>query len=148
LNVIRIDVPPLRERREDIPTLVDHFIQKFSTPGRRIAGLTDRALATLTSYHWPGNVRELENTIERAALLGSGERITELDLPPQLFARAAMESSLQEALARRHTLRDLEREYIKRVLESTGGNKTETAHILGVDRTTLYRKIEEMKEGE
>ncbi|MBI2999370.1 MAG: sigma-54-dependent Fis family transcriptional regulator [Deltaproteobacteria bacterium] len=146
LNVIRVDLPPLRERLEDIPLLADHFLQKFSGKARRkIAGITEDALAALVSYPWPGNVRELEHTIERAVLLGKGEQINVTDLPPQLLARSNRAVSLGEAIARGYTLKDLEREYIKKVLEATGENKTEAATILGVDRTTLYRKLEELK---
>lgn len=145
LNVIRIDLPPLRERREDIPLLVEHFIQKFSDKARRnIKGITEEALSALLSYRWPGNVRELEHAIERAVLLGRGEKIDVADLPPELAAGNDKEASLAMALARGYTLRDLEREYIKKVLDATGGNKTEAAKILGVDRTTLYRKLEEL----
>jgi len=146
LNVIRIDLPPLRERPEDIPLLTEHFLQKFSgTARRKISGITADALAVLVSYSWPGNVRELEHTIERAVLLGKGEQIDVTDLPPQLLARSSQAVSLGEAIARGYTLKDLEREYIKKVLEVTGENKTEAATILGVDRTTLYRKLEERK---
>ena len=146
LNVIRIDLPPLRERAEDIPLLIDHFIQKFSDKAnRKLTGITEEVLVALLNYHWPGNVRELQNTIERAVLLGKGEMISSTDLPPQQLARSRTEISLEEALSNRYTLRDLEREYIKKVMDTTGGNKTEAANILGVDRTTLYRKLEEAK---
>ena len=97
------------------------------------------------SYPWPGNVRELEHTIERAVLLGKGDHIGITDLPPQLLTDGGKETSLAQAIARRYTLKDLEREYIQKVLESTQGNKSEAATILGMDRTTLYRKLEEMK---
>ncbi|MBI2359197.1 MAG: sigma-54-dependent Fis family transcriptional regulator, partial [Deltaproteobacteria bacterium] len=100
----------------------------------------------LIRYSWPGNVRELEHTIERAMLLGKGEQIAAMDLPPELLAQSDREATLTEALSRRFTLKTLEQEYIKKVLQATGGNKTETANILGMDRTTLYRKLEELKE--
>ncbi|HEX9879238.1 MAG TPA: sigma-54 dependent transcriptional regulator [Candidatus Binatia bacterium] len=144
LNVIRLHLPPLRERREDIPLLVDHFIRKHTdkTP-RKVTGITEGALASLTNYYWPGNVRELEFTVERAVLLGKGEKIDIADLPPEFLASNHREVSIEEALASRYTLRELEREYIKRVMQLTKGNKTEAAGILGVDRTTLYRKLED-----
>jgi DNA-binding NtrC family response regulator len=146
LNVIRIDLPPLRARAEDIPLLVEHFVQKFADKARRrVKGIDKEALALLISHRWPGNVRELEHTIERAVLLGNGATIGVHDLPPQLSGAAARKLPLAEAVARSFTLRDLEREYIERVLENTGGNKSEAAKILGVDRTTLYRKLEEYK---
>jgi DNA-binding NtrC family response regulator len=146
LNVIRIDLPPLRERTEDIPPLVDHFIRKFAHKTQhRVKGIDTEALALLIGHRWPGNVRELEHTIERAVLLGKSSTIGVSDLPPQLIAVSARKLPLAEAVARGFTLRDLEREYIERVLENTAGNKSEAAKILGVDRTTLYRKLEEYK---
>jgi len=146
LNVIRLELPPLRERQEDIPLLVDHFIQKFSRQSHRaVTGIEPDALAALMSHRWPGNIRELEHTIERAVLLGTENRITLRNLPPQIIARQDGAPPLTQAVAKGYTLRELEKEYIKRVLESTRGNKTEAAKILGVDRTTLYRKLLEYK---
>ena len=146
LNVIRIELPPLRQRREDIPLLVSHFIEKFAQNGKRnVAGIEPDALAALKGHDWPGNIRELEHTIERAVLLGKGPMITLEDLPPPLVSRGESALVVVQALAKHLTLRDLERDYIGRVLESTQGNKTEAARILGVDRTTLYRKLEEYK---
>lgn len=146
LNVIRIDLPPLRQRSEDIPLLVEHFIQKFSEKTKRqVNGLSQEALAAFLNYPWPGNVRELEHAIERAILLGKGNLIDATDLPPQLLADSRKEVSLEEAISNGYTLKDLEREYIKKVLETTKGNKTEAADILGVDRTTLYRKLQEAR---
>jgi DNA-binding NtrC family response regulator len=146
LNVIRLDLPPLRERLDDIPLLVDHFIQKFSRETRReVTGIEADALAVLMKYRWPGNVRELEHTIERAVLLGKENRITLKNLPSQIANRQDNAPPLVQAVAGGYTLRELEREYIARVLENTRGNKTEAAKILGVDRTTLYRKLEEYK---
>jgi DNA-binding NtrC family response regulator len=146
LNVIRIELPTLRHRSEDIPLLVKHFIEKFADSAKRnVDGIQDEALAALRSYDWPGNIRELEHTIERAVLLGKGALIGVEDLPDHLVARGESAIVLAQALARQFTLRDLEREYIGKVLETAHGNKTEAARILGVDRTTLYRKLEEYK---
>ena len=146
LNVIRIELPPLRQRREDIPLLVNHFIAKFAESGKRMVdGIQPDALAALQGYDWPGNIRELEHTIERAVLLGKGAMITLEDLPPDLISRGESALVVVQALAKHLTLRDLERDYIARVLENTQGNKTEAARILGFDRTTLYRKLEEYK---
>jgi DNA-binding NtrC family response regulator len=146
LNVIRIELPPLRERREDIPLLVNHFIVKFSNDAkRRVEGIQPDALAALKSHDWPGNIRELEHTIERAILLGKRAEIGLEDLPAHLIARGESAFMLGQGLAKQLTLRDLERDYIGKILESTQGNKTEAARILGVDRTTLYRKLEEYK---
>ena len=146
LNVIRVELPSLRERPEDIPLLSEHFLRKFATQTKRkLEGIDQDAMAALMSYRWPGNVRELEHTIERAVLLGKESTIGLKDLPPQLATPGENTLPLVAAVARAYTLRDLEREYILRVIESTHGNKTEAAKILGVDRTTLYRKLDEYK---
>ena len=146
LNVIRIDLPPLRERADDIPILIEHFMRKFSGQShRKLDGIEPEALDALTNYHWPGNVRELEHTIERAVLLGKEACIGLQDFPPSLVARNDNVLPLAAAVAKSYTLRDLEKEYIMRVMEIAGGNKTEAAKTLGVDRTTLYRKLEEYK---
>jgi DNA-binding NtrC family response regulator len=146
LNVIRIDLPPLRERTEDIPILVDHFIQKFARQAHRpLEGIEPEALDALFNYRWPGNVRELEHTIERAVHLGKEIRIGLQDFPPSLVARSDNVLPLAEAIGKSYTLKDLEKEYIMRVMETVHGNKTEAAKTLGVDRTTLYRKLEEYK---
>ena len=146
LNVIRIDLPPLRERAEDIPILVEHFMRKFAQQTKReVRGIDPDALAALMNHRWPGNVRELEHTIERAVLLGKETTLSTRDLPPQLRVRQDSALPLAEAISKGYTLRDLEREYIARVIENTSGNKTAAAKILGLDRTTLYRKLEEYK---
>ncbi|TMA58683.1 MAG: sigma-54-dependent Fis family transcriptional regulator, partial [Deltaproteobacteria bacterium] len=146
LNVIRIELPALRQRSEDIPLLVRYFIEKFAAGAKRnVEGIQDDALAALKSYDWPGNIRELEHTVERAVLLGKGTLVGAEDLPTNLMARGESAIVLAQAFAKQFTLYDLEREYIGKVLESTKGNKTEAARILGVDRTTLYRKLEEYK---
>jgi DNA-binding NtrC family response regulator len=146
LNVIRIELPALRHRSEDIPLLVNHFIQKFiGGASHEVEGIEPAALAALKGHDWPGNIRELEHTIERAVLLGKGGVISVDDLPPHLISRSESAVVVEQALAKQLTLCDLEREYIGKVLEITQGNKTEAARILGVDRTTLYRKLEEFK---
>jgi DNA-binding NtrC family response regulator len=146
LNVIRIELPALRQRTEDVPLLVDHFIRKFAEGAKhKVEGIQAEAMAALKSHDWPGNIRELEHTIERAVLLGKGSMIGLEDLPPQLASCSERKLVIGQALDQQLTLRDLEREYIGRVLESTRGNKTEAARVLGVDRTTLYRKLEEYK---
>jgi DNA-binding NtrC family response regulator len=146
LNVIRIDLPPLRERTEDIPMLVEHFMRKFSDQThRKLDGIEPEALTALLNYRWPGNVRELEHTIERAVLLGKGSQIVLQDFPPSLVARNDGVMPVSAAVTKSYTLKDLEREYIMRVMETVRGNKTEAAKTLGVDRTTLYRKLEEYK---
>jgi len=147
LNVIRIELPPLRERREDIPLLAEHFLKLFGKQlNRPVQGIEHDAMEALCNYPWPGNVRELEHTIERAILLSRTDTITRSDLSGEILASSNQEISLAEALSKRYTLRELEWAYIQRVLEATRGNKTEASTMLGIDRTTLYRKIEESKE--
>ncbi|MBI2998796.1 MAG: sigma-54-dependent Fis family transcriptional regulator, partial [Deltaproteobacteria bacterium] len=146
LNVIPIHLPPLRERFEQLPLLGQFFLDQYLLEyGKSPVPVDKEVWNLLGRYSWPGNVRELEHTVERAVLLGKGDRIAATDLPPQLLAQGDRESTLAEALARHYTLRALEQEYIKKVMLATGGNKTEAATILGVDRTTLYRKLEEAK---
>jgi transcriptional regulator with PAS, ATPase and Fis domain len=146
LNVIRIELPPLRHRGDDVPLLVQHFVEKFAAGAKRhVDGIEAEALAVLKNYDWPGNIRELEHTIERAVLLGKGSRIELEDLPRNVVADGQSSVVLAQALTKQLTLRDLEREYVAKVLDATNGNKTEAAKILGVDRTTLYRKLEEYK---
>jgi transcriptional regulator with PAS, ATPase and Fis domain len=146
LNVIRIELPPLRQRSDDIPLLVNHFLQKFApAANRKIAGVAADAMAALKAFEWPGNIRELEHTIERAVLLGKGSVIGMDDLPAAMAKKAELETLMAQGIAKQFTLADIEREYIGKVLELTQGNKTEAAKLLGVDRTTLYRKLEEYK---
>ena len=148
LNVIHILLPPLRERAEDILPLAEHFLSTAAErAGKRLAGFTQAAIKTLLGYAWPGNVRELENVIERAVALAEGERIGVEDLPQQVRERKGADV-LAGAIARGLTLAEIEREYITRVLAAEGGNKTRAAQRLGLDRKTLYRKIEEYERGE
>ncbi|MBI4512121.1 MAG: sigma-54-dependent Fis family transcriptional regulator [Deltaproteobacteria bacterium] len=147
LNVIHIALPPLRSRPEDILALAEHFLAevgKRSAKDRnfRAARFSQAATKAMLSYPWPGNVRELENVIERAVALCDGEEIGVDDLPSQVRERRSPDL-LAGALARGLTLADLEREYIERVLAAEGGNKTRAANRLGLDRKTLYRKLEE-----
>jgi two-component system response regulator PilR (NtrC family)/two-component system response regulator HydG len=143
LNVIEVVLPPLRDRAEDVLPLSEHFLQEAaSRTGKRIVGFTQPALKILLAYPWPGNVRELENVVERAVALAEGDQIGPDDLPPQVRERRSTDV-LAGALARGLTLAELEREYINRVLQAEGGNKTRAAQRLGLDRKTLYRKLEE-----
>jgi two-component system response regulator HydG len=144
LNVIHVAIPPLRARPEDVIPLADHFL---AAARRRAASGAAKALGptaakALLAYPWPGNVRELENVIERAVALCDTEVIGLDDLPPQVKERRSTDM-LAAAIARGLTLAELEREYIERVLAAEGGNKTRAAARLGLDRKTLYRKLEE-----
>jgi len=146
LNVIEIKLPPLRERREDIPLLVDAFLKKCGeVRGKAVKGVGEAALAMLMDYAWPGNVRELENVIERAVTLTRGDKISPDDLPPAVQGARGDRRVLDEAAEKTLPLHEIEKEYIKKILEKTGGNKYQAAHALGIDRKTLYRKLAEIE---
>ena len=146
LNVIELRLPPLRERREDIPILVDAFLKKCAdSRGKQVKGLSESALAMLADYAWPGNVRELENVIERAVTLSHGDMIGADDLPVQVQGSRGDRRILDEAAERTLPLHEVEKEYIVKILEKTGGNKYQAAHVLGIDRKTLYRKLAEIE---
>ncbi len=144
LNVIHLDLPPLRSRPEDIVPLAEHVLAQLGsrqTPPRRMR-LSPEAQHLMLAYNWPGNVRELMNVLERGVALCQGELIADDDLPPQVREKRPADF-LGTAIARRMTLADLEREFIERVLEDEAGNKTRAAQRLGLDRKTLYRKLDE-----
>jgi len=144
LNVVQIHIPPLRARGNDILLLADHFVQKFATrAGKNISGLTPDAQRALLAHDWPGNVRQLENSIERAVALSRGEQLEVEDLPERVvrsntLARAADDVDLEHVL----TLDQIERRQIERAIRQHHGNKTRAAKALGIDRRTLYRKLE------
>ena len=142
LNVVDIHLPPLRERPEDLPLLLQHFIER-SSQSAQVRRLSDEALRILLNYPWPGNVREVENTVERALVLCRGEEITPPDLSPHLTTNKSPVADLHDALLRRRSLADIERAYILLALEVTEGRKKEAAELLDIDRKTLYRKLEE-----
>ena len=144
LKVIDIELPLLCDRREDIPLLVQHFINKFSRDLKKnISGVAEDALKILLNYSWPGNVRELENVIQRSITLSQHGMITPEDLPTSMIQEIE-EKVVDKALSERYTLDQLEKEYIRRVLIEVGGNKSKAAEILGLDRKTLYRKLQEI----
>jgi two-component system response regulator HydG len=141
LNVIAIHLPPLRERRDDIPLLIDLFLHRASVHrGEPLKVLSPVALEVLQSYSWPGNVRELENALERAVILTAGELIDVAVLPERLTQRKS-EPLVSERVRTNPTLDSIERAYILWVLQSVGGNKTRAADVLGIDPSTLYRKL-------
>ncbi len=148
LNVIHLDLPPLRSRPEDIVPLAEHVLEQFgirdrsnNRPPRRMR-LSPEAQNLLVAYHWPGNVRELMNVLERGIALCQGELIADEDLPPQVREKRPADF-LGAAVALRMTLAELERQFIERVLDDEAGNKTRAAQRLGLDRKTLYRKLDE-----
>ena len=132
LNVFRIDLPPLRERREDIPLLVDHFIRKFALPmNKRITRVEPKAMELLQASDWPGNVRELENAVERAMVVAQEPALREVDFTLKLAGPNHAP----------RTLEDAERSHILAVLEECGDNQTHAAQVLGIDRVTLHNKL-------
>jgi DNA-binding NtrC family response regulator len=144
LSVVPIHLPPLRERKEDIPLLVDHFLQKYNKRSKKnITGVSSRALKALKEYDWPGNIRELENTVERAVVLSQGDGIELEDLMYHGIGGGA--TALGSLSGNSKTLEDMEKEYIKAVLQAQAGNKTRAAEILGIDRKTLWAKIKKYK---
>jgi DNA-binding NtrC family response regulator len=144
LKVIDIEIPPLCQRREDVPLLARHFIDRFAKETRKnVSGLSEETLKILMTYPWPGNVRELENVIQRAVTLCRQEVILPEDLPASLLQAQGEENLIENGLQKRQTLAEVEKEFIKRVLIEAGGNKSKAAERLGLDRKTLYRKLEE-----
>jgi len=143
LNVIQVQIPPLRGRTEDILPLAEHFLARSSArAGKVLQGFNEAANKILLGHHWPGNVRELENVVERAVALCDRAIVGPEDLPPALRERKGLDR-LGSAVAQGLTLEQLEREYIERVMQAEGGNKTRAAQRLGLDRKTLYRKLDE-----
>ncbi len=134
INVFSIALPPLRERREDIPLLAEHFVERFARAmNKPLRGLSRDALDLLMTYDWPGNVRELQNAIERAVLVCRGREIEPDDLP--LPVNDVRDLPLGKSLA------DVERQHIQRILRETAWNISQAARVLGIDRVTLYNKI-------
>jgi DNA-binding NtrC family response regulator len=142
LNVVRIDIPPLRERPEDLQPLIDVLLERVCERiGRPLLGISEDALRWLLAYHWPGNVRELANILERAVVLADHDVLVldDIVLPD---ARAGEDGFLERAARRGLSLSDVERAYIQAVVSVTSDNKTEAARILGIDRRTLYRRLD------
>jgi DNA-binding NtrC family response regulator len=147
LNVIPIVLPALKDRSEDIPLLVEHFLMKYAKEADPpLEGITKDAMRLLLEYDWPGNVRELENVIERAVILGHGPQILPEDLPAHLHTQQTSgPHPFKAASPHRPTLEALERDYIATILRETGWHQMQAARILGIDRRTLYRKIRTYK---
>ncbi|MDP1921339.1 MAG: sigma-54 dependent transcriptional regulator [Myxococcales bacterium] len=144
INVVRIDVPPLRERPADVLPLAHEFIQRASASGpRKVKGLSHRAAERVLAYDWPGNVRELENAMQSAVAMASFDELSVDDLPGAVRSHRSQRVVLTaETEAELITLKALEVRYLERVLSLVGGNKSRAAEILGVDRRTLYRMLE------
>jgi transcriptional regulator with PAS, ATPase and Fis domain len=147
LNVIQLSLPPLRKRPFDIPLLIEHFIVRYAeASGAPPLEVSAEALAILTAYSWPGNVRELENVIERAVAMTSGATLTPDGLPERLRSGNHAASVLNQARESQMTLRQLEQTYVAETLRRASGNKSRAAEMLGLDRKTLYRKLEECRD--
>ena len=142
LNVIHLSIPPLRERKEDIPQLVEFFIDEFKeTIGAKDLKISDEALSHIAGYHWPGNVRELENSIERAVVMGSGQEILPQDLGiPQTESR---EDHIEAGITLQQALDSFKKDFIRKTLLLTKGNRKKAAEILDIQRTYLSRLIKE-----
>jgi len=140
LNVVQIKIPPLRERKTDIPILVNSFLEKFSEANGRVRTISEDAIARMMAYDWPGNVRELENAIERAIALGSGPILHAGDLPTNLQYGTGERLPQNDELL---PLDELERRAILRALREAGGDKLAAARMLGIGKTTLYRKLKQ-----
>jgi two-component system response regulator HydG len=152
LNVVNLRLPSLRDRREDIPLLAAHFLDRISREHGTKFTLSDEALRTMMRHDWPGNVRELENSVERACALSSGPILHLGDLPTQLqnqglearhSAAAATEQTGEAGVPEVRTLADLEREAILGAIRTLHGDKLQAAKLLGIGKTTLYRKLKE-----
>jgi len=146
LNVLPLQLPPLRERKEDLPLLAEHFIQKYNREhALNISGLTEQALALLLEYAWPGNVREMENSIERAMILSPDQRIQPECLPPEIRngSHPPTDLLLREEMSVKKATRILEADLIRRALKKTGGNRSQASRILEISHPALLSKIRE-----
>jgi DNA-binding NtrC family response regulator len=140
LNVVPVRLPDLKDRREDIPLLVHHFLQKFANQiGEPVRRFSSDAMRILMTHTWPGNVRELENAVEHALTMGSGEILGVEDLPASVTSPER--DIVEEAVLDNSTLAEVERRYILRILEKMDGHQIRTAQVLGIDRRTLYRRL-------
>lgn len=145
VNVINIELPALRQRRSDISLLAQTFLDQLrDDTNRKVTGFSEEALAVLETYAWPGNIRELQNVVERAVLLGKGEVITPADLPRELSGTSGVSVSRVGSMTLKEALEEPERQIILDVLEANNWNRNATADSLGVNRTTLYKKMKRL----
>jgi two-component system response regulator HydG len=142
LNVVPIILPPLRERKEDIPPLADHFLAIYREKNRKsVKGISGKAQDLLVRYDWPGNIRELENCIERAVIMAREEAIVPADFPPQIRMLSQDQEKDDFMIPSGISLDEMERALIVQTLAETGGNRTKTSEILGINRRTLQNKL-------
>lgn len=145
INVINIRIPSLRERISDIPLLAESFLQKVGEDsGRTVDGFTEEALMVLNRYRWPGNVRELQNVVERAVLLGKEDKVVLEDLPVEIYDGNRVALDTEGAHTLKEAMEGPERRIILEVLESHCWNRNATADALGINRTTLYKKMKRL----
>ena len=147
LKVVTVEIPPLRERREDVPPLVEHFLTRFSAEhGKGALKVTPAAMKLLADYRWTGNVRELRNVVENLVIFASGENLDRDDLPAEVRIGASpMASASNVAADGPKTMAEIEKEAILRTLQQTGGRRAEAAAILGIGLRTLQRKLKEYR---
>jgi DNA-binding NtrC family response regulator len=139
LHVVMLRVPPLRDRRDDVPILAEHFLREYGLLAQRpLQGFSTKAMRALMNYPWPGNVRELENVVERAVALAPGSMVEEADLPDKVVRHAGTQAA---SAGGQTTLDDMIRRHVLSILDQVGGNKAEAARVLGVPRRTLYRML-------
>ncbi|HKK45299.1 MAG TPA: sigma-54 dependent transcriptional regulator [Balneolaceae bacterium] len=145
LNVVELSLPPLQDRREDIPLLAHHFLQKYSKELKRnLKGITSEAMSVMMAYQWKGQVRELENVIERAVLLSDNEYLSVDDLPGAIRNVTGAENYEMDSNKLDEAVQVFEKHHIQSILKRTDGNKSEAARLLGIDPSTLYRKMEKL----
>jgi DNA-binding NtrC family response regulator len=145
INVINMELAPLRERLADIPLLAEHFLRQIREDcGKNVQGFSPEALAAMQSYRWPGNVRELENVVERAVLLGKSTTIGLDDLPESITAQAPLSLATGSAASLKAAMATPERQFILSMLEANHWNRQQTAETLGINRTTLYKKMKRL----
>lgn len=153
LNVVAVTLPPLRQRKDDIPVLVSHFLQKYAEAYEKdVTGLTPGTMNALLNHDWPGNVRELENVVERAVVLAVGSELNSDDLPPALrgprpMARTSDSPDSGNSLIPGATMYEIEREAILRTLEAMGGSTSRTADVLGISVRKIQYRLKEYATG-
>jgi DNA-binding NtrC family response regulator len=146
LNVVSLHIPPLRERKDDIPLIVHHFLAKYPAPEGKVKSIEPRALDMLQDYDYPGNVRELENIIERTLALCGEPEIKAYHLPPEFGTHQPIHTTSAKTDKPVQTLEDMERDYIISVLKSVDGNKSQAAKVMNIDRVSLWRKLKKYEE--
>jgi DNA-binding NtrC family response regulator len=144
INVVQLRIPPLRERRDDVPLLVDEFIKEICRREKKSVMVSEEVMKLLAGYNWPGNIRQLKNVVERLVVLARGSEITPLDLPEELLAAGEHLPEIPAPVSQLPTLKELEVNAIRNTLEECRGNKSKAAKLLGISRKTFYKRLKEM----